>query len=128
MGVILSEIPVVVISLIGVLFGIIAFIWILISRKNLAGGALQRFLTINAIALLFLMLASLWHSIAVFTNIHHRFGELTTLPHHIFMIIAYLVFILGAFQMLYISKDFNFDEQTARMKTALAKIVKTKKR
>ncbi len=126
MVIILSDIPTVVMSLLGVAFGILAFVWILTARKRLAGGSIKRYLTISAIALLFLMLASSWHAIAVLTNIHHNFGEITTLPHHILMIFAYLVFILGAFQMLYISREFSFEEQVPVMKKALSEGKKKK--
>ncbi len=127
MAVILSGLPTTIISLIGTIFGILAFIGILIARKRLAGGTLQRYLSITAVALFFLVLASSWHLIATLTNIHHNFGEYTTLPHHILMIIAYFVLIIGSFQMLHISKELDFNEQASAIKTAISGSKKKKK-
>lgn len=103
-----------------VIFGIIALVWTFSARKNIAeGSSLRMYITNFLIALLFITGASFWHFIREVTPMSSMMGEMAEYPEYLLLIIAYLVFVLAAYQMKFISKEFSFEDQKEEIKKAL---------
>ena len=96
-----------------VIFGIASLLLISRARKRLSGGSIQKFMDNFAICLAFIVTFSIWQSIR---NIYESGFEIThatylTYPEYIFIIFAYIAFIITSFRTQKISKEFGFKEE-----------------
>ncbi|MFH1316537.1 MAG: hypothetical protein ABII01_03400 [Candidatus Woesearchaeota archaeon] len=114
-------------SIITIIFGIIALVWTYSARNKLAkGSSLRQYISNFLIALLLIVGSSVWHFIREVTPIGANLGHAAEYPEYIMIILAFLVFVLAAYQMKFISEEFNFEDQTSEMKKALDKGAKPK--
>ncbi|MBI2656069.1 hypothetical protein HYX06_06625 [Candidatus Woesearchaeota archaeon] len=93
-----------------VIFGIASLLLISRARKKLSEGSIQRFMDNFAICLAFIVTFSIWQTLR---NIYESGFELThatylTYPEYIFIIFAYIAFIITSFRTQKISEEFGF--------------------
>ena len=96
-----------------IIFGIASLILISRARKKLSEGSIQRFMDNFAICLAFIVTFSIWQTLR---NIYESGFELThatylTYPEYIFIIFAYIAFIITSFRTQKISEEFGFKEE-----------------
>src|SRR3989344_6412492 len=96
-----------------VIFGIASLLLISRARKKLSEGSIQRFMDNFAICLAFIVTFSIWQTLR---NIYETGFELThatylTYPEYIFIIFAYIAFIITSFRTQKISEEFGFKEE-----------------
>ncbi|MBI4452532.1 hypothetical protein HY637_03820 [Candidatus Woesearchaeota archaeon] len=100
-----------------VIFGIASLILISRARKKLSEGSIRRFMDNFAICLAFIVTFSIWQTVR---NIYESGLELNhatylTYPEYIFIIFAYIAFIITSFRTQKISEEFGFKEQGRRI-------------
>lgn len=96
--------------------GILAVIWVLIARKSLSpGSSLRAYTTHFLLSLIFVMVFSLWDiSDEIFI-----FKGTLSYAGYIFVAVSYIVFLRAAYQILSIGKEFGFQTQALRIKSAM---------
>jgi len=104
------------------IFGVVALVWTYSARKQLAQGSSLRQYTSNFLVALAFIIASVgWHILSEITPIGQTMGSAAEYPGYFLLIIAFLVFVLAAYQMKFISQEFSFEDQAKDMKQALEK-------
>ena len=112
------------ISITTVAFGIGALILASRARKRLSPGSLRRFIDNFSICLAFIVIFLLWQSIRSITNVEVSLSGFTGYPELIFIVFAYIGFIIASYRVFRISKEFGFIEQGKE----IGKLVKKRKR
>ena len=96
-----------------IIFGIASLLLISRARKRLSEGSIRRFMDNFAICLAFIVTFSIWQTVR---SIYESGFELThatylTYPEYIFIIFAYIAFIITSFRTQKISEEFGFKEE-----------------
>ena len=96
-----------------VIFGIASLLLISRARKRLSEGSIRRFMDNFAICLAFIVTFSIWQTVR---SIYESGFELThatylTYPEYVFIIFAYISFIITSFRTQKISEEFGFKEE-----------------
>ena len=99
------------ISITTVAFGIGALILASRARNRLSPGSLRRFIDNFSICLAFIVIFSLWQSIRSITNVEVSLSGFTGYPELIFIVFAYIGFIIASYRVFRISKEFGFIDQ-----------------
>nr|MBI4156574.1 hypothetical protein [Candidatus Woesearchaeota archaeon] len=102
-------------------FGVLAIIWTLIAKYSLSPGSTLRDFTTNfLVGITFLLIYSLTTIIRQINSPIQNF-----VPIEYFLIAAtFLLFVIAAYQILYIGKQFGFEKEAKTIKS----ILRTKKR
>jgi uncharacterized membrane-anchored protein len=109
------------VGFIAISFGILALIWISIARKSLSpGSSLRKYVTLFFWCLTLILVFSIWTTfgeIITFKGIMNYIG-------YIFLTVAYILFVITAYQIYTIGKEFGFQNEAVRIK----KVMKEKRR
>ena len=102
-----------VVGITTVIFGIASLLLISRARKKLSEGSIQRFMDNFAICLAFIVTFSIWQTLR---NVYESGFEINhatylTYPEYIFIIFAYIAFIITSFRTQKISEEFGFKEE-----------------
>jgi len=113
-----------IVGIISLTFGILAIIWTLKARSVLSAGSSLRKYTGNFLmCLIFILLFSIWNTMARILN----FQGIFLYFEYFFIVMAYMVFVMAAYQILYLGKEFGFSREIKVMKKAIReKKLKTK--
>ena len=117
-----------VIGVTTVIFGIASLLLISRARNKLSDGSIKRFMDNFAICLAFIVTFSLWQAIRDIYGTSSPVEQTTYLsyPEYIFIIFAYIAFIITSLRTQKISEEFGFKaegkkiEQIIRQKAAEA--------
>lgn len=102
-------------------FGILAVIWTAMAKKSLSkGSSLEKYTTKFLFCLIFILAFSVWQ---ILQNLFYWEGFIVY-PKYFFIAVAYLIFMIAAYQILHIGKEFGFREQAKKIE----KVMKKKKR
>ena len=95
-----------------VIFGIASLILISRARNKLTDGSIRRFMDNFAICLAFIVTFSLWQTLRDIYGTVNFNGRTTYLsyPEYIFIIFAYIAFIVTSFRTQKISQEFCFKD------------------
>lgn len=93
-----------------VIFGIASLLLISRARSRLSEGSIRRYMDNFAICLAFIVIFSVWQTTRSAIGVNINVGGLTTYPEYIFIIFAYIAFILASYRVLKISEEFGFKE------------------
>ena len=95
-----------------VIFGIASLVLISRARNRLTDGSIRRFMDNFAICLAFIVIFSLWQTLRDVYGVVNFNGQTTylTYPEYIFMIFAYIAFIVTSLRTQKISQEFGFKE------------------
>jgi hypothetical protein len=102
------------ISIIGVttvIFGIAALLLTSKARKKLSPGSLRKYIDNFSVCLAFIVIFSLWLTIRSFTNLEISFGEFSGYPELIFIVFAYIGFMIASYRVSKISEEFGFNDE-----------------
>ena len=100
----------VVLSVTTVIFGIASLFLISRARSRLSEGSIRRYMDNFAICLAFIVIFSVWQTARTIFGININIGGIGTYPEYIFIIFAYIAFVLASFRVLKISEEFGFKE------------------
>ena len=101
------------IALVGVttiVFVIASLLLISRARNRLSEGSIKRYMDNFAICLAFIVVFSVWQTTRSIIGIDISVEGLATYPEYIFIVFAYIAFIVASFRVLKISEEFGFKE------------------
>lgn len=118
----------VAIGFVTISFGILAIIWTSMAINSLSKGSSLRRHTINfLLCLIFILLFSIWHTITKLFRWRETVNEFMLYPGYVFLILAFLIFVATAYQILSMGKEFGFENQAKEIKEVMEKKKKAKK-
>lgn len=107
-----------------VIFGIASLLLISKARNKLSEGSIRRYMDNFAICLAFIVIFSVWQSVRSILDIKNiNIEGLITYPEYVFLIFAYIAFVIASYRVLKISEEFGFKEEGRRIRD----LVKRKK-
>ena len=112
-----------IISITTVAFGIGALILASRARRRLSPGSLRKFIDNFSVCLAFIVIFSIWLTIRSITNIDVSLSGFSGYPELIFIVFAYIGFIIASYRVSKISEEFGFKEEGKEIQ----KLVKKKK-
>ena len=100
-----------VISVTTVIFGIGALILSSRARARLSPGSLRQYIDNYSVCLAFIVVFSIWQTIRSITNVEVSFSGFTGYPELIFLVFAYIGFVIASYSVSKISEEFGFKEE-----------------
>ncbi len=100
----------VVVSVTTVIFGIASLLLISKARNRLSDGSIRRYMDNFAVCLAFIVIFSVWQTARSISGKEISVEGLGTYPEYIFIVFAYIAFIVASFRVLKISEEFGFKE------------------
>lgn len=108
------------VGVISLSFGITAIMWTLRARKHLSpGSSLRKYTTNFFLCLIFLLIFSIWITIGKVVDLEAKFGLGVTYVEYLFITAAYLTFVVAAYQILYLGREFGFEEEAKVIKQVI---------
>lgn len=98
-----------------VVFGVGALILASRARSRLTEGSLRKFIDNFSVCLAFIVIFSLWQTIRSMTNSEVSLSGFRGYPEIIFIIFAYIAFIVASYRVMKISQEFGFKEEGKRI-------------
>lgn len=101
------------ISVIGVttvVFGVASLLLISRARNRLSYGSIRRYMDNFAVCLAFIVIFSIWQTARTIIGVDIKVAGLATYPEYIFILFAYIAFIVASFRVVKISEEFGFKE------------------
>ena len=99
-----------VISITTVIFGIGALILTSRARNRLSQGSLRKYIDNFSVCLAFIVIFSLWLTIRSLTNFEVSFSGFYGYPEVIFIVFAYIGFVIASYRVSRISEEFGFKD------------------
>ena len=110
-----------------VIFGIASLFLISRARSRLSEGSIRKYMDNFAICLAFIVIFSVWQTTRSIFGINIDVEGLSTYPEYIFIVLAYIAFIVASFRVLKISEEFGFKEDGKKIERILMQKPKSKK-
>ena len=110
-----------------VIFGIASLFLISKARSRLSEGSIRKYMDNFAICLAFIVIFSVWQTTRSIFGINIDVEGLSTYPEYIFIVLAYIAFIVASFRVLKISEEFGFKEDGKKIERILMQKPKSKK-
>ncbi|MCS4541926.1 MAG: hypothetical protein HY929_06370 [Euryarchaeota archaeon] len=98
------------IGLITIFIGLISIILIGRYVPELSKGALKEFCNRFAIAIVFVLCFSIWHTLREYFEWKENIGEFMEYPEYIFIVLAYISFFISARKVVQIAKLYGFEK------------------
>lgn len=117
-------VSVTVISITTVIFGIVALLLTSKARSRLSSGSIRRYIDNFSVCIAFIVIFSLWLAVRSATNLEVSFAGFSGYPEIIFIVFAYIGFMIASYRVLKISEEFGFKEDGRE----IAKLVKSRKK
>ena len=96
------------ISLTTVIFGIGALILASRARSRLCPGSIRKYIDNFSVCLVFIVIFSMWLTIRSLTQINVSLSGFSSYPELIFIVFAYVGFIIASYRVSKISEEFGF--------------------
>ena len=100
----------IVVGITTVIFGIASLFLISRARNRLSEGSIRKYMDNFAICLAFIVIFSVWQTARSIFGINIDVEGLSTYPEYIFIVFAYIAFIVASFRVMRISEEFGFKE------------------
>ena len=105
-----------IIGVTSVIFGVASLLLISKARNRLTEGSIRRYMDNFAICLAFIVIFSVWQTVRSVLDIKNiNIEGFITYPEYVFLIFAYIAFIIASYRVLKISQEFGFKEQGRRI-------------
>jgi len=117
----------IVVGLTTVIFGVASLLLISRARKRLSEGSIRRYMDNFAICLAFIVIFSVWQTARSIFGISINVEGLATYPEYIFIVFAYIAFIVASFRVLKISEEFGFKEDGKKISQLMKQRPKLKR-
>ena len=98
------------VSITTVIFGIASLLLISRARNRLSEGSIRRYLDNFAVCLAFIVIFSIWQTIRSILGQNIDFEKLASYPEFIFIVFAYIAFIIASYRVQKISEEFGFKD------------------
>ena len=107
---------IVIISVTTVIFGIASLLLISKARSRLSEGSIRKYMDNFAICLAFIVIFSIWQTARSVFKVNIDVEGISTYPEYIFIVFAYVAFIIASYRILKVSKEFGFKEDGEKIK------------
>jgi|SRR3989344_259765 len=94
-----------------VIFGVGALVLASRARSRLTPGSLRKFIDNFSVCLAFVVIFSLWQTVRSATGSQVTLSGFKGYPEIIFIIFAYIAFIIASYRVMKISQEFGFKEE-----------------
>jgi len=111
-----------IVSITTVIFGIASLLLISRARNRLSQGSIRKYMDNFAICLAFIVIFSVWQTARSIFGISINIEGLATYPEYIFIVFAYIAFVVASFRVMKISEEFGFKEDGRK----IGQIIKNK--
>jgi len=111
-----------------VIFGIGSLLLISRARNKLTDGSIRRFMDNFSICLAFILIFSMWQTGRSIIGKDISVSEFSSYPELIFIVFAYIGFIMVSYRVYRISKEFGFKEEGKNIEKIIDQLVLLKKR
>lgn len=118
----------VVVSITTVIFGIASLLLISRARNRLSDGSIRRYMDNFAICLAFIVIFSVWQTTRSIFGININVEGLGTYPEYVFIVLAYIAFIVASYRVLKISEEFGFKEDGRKIEQIIRQKPQKKKK
>ena len=118
----------VVVSITTVIFGVASLLLISRARSRLSDGSIRRYMDNFAICLAFIVIFSVWQTARSIFGVNINIEGLSTYPEYIFVVFAYIAFIIASFRVLKISEEFGFKDDGRKIEQIIRQKPKKAKR
>ena len=110
-----------IISITTVIFGVGALILASRARRRLSPGSIRKYIDNFSVCLAFMVIFSLWLTVRSMTNIKVSLSSFSGYPELIFIIFAYIGFIIASYRVSKISEEFGFKEDGKEIEKLIKK-------
>lgn len=117
----------VLVSVTTVVFGITSLLLISRARSRLSEGSIRRYMDNFAICLAFIVIFSVWQTARSIIGVDIKVEGISTYPEYIFVVFAYVAFIVASFRVLKISEEFGFKGDGLRIEGVIREKAQAKK-
>ena len=122
-----------IVSVTTVIFGVASLLLISRARNRLSDGSIRKYMDNFAICLAFIVIFSVWQTARSIFGVSIDVEGLSTYPEYIFIVFAYIAFIVASFRVLKISEEFGFKEDGRKIgqiikEKSSSKIIKPRKK
>ena len=117
----------VVVSVTTVIFGIACLFLISRARSRLSEGSIRRYMDNFNICLAFIVIFSVWQTARTIFGVNINIEGLGTYPEYIFIVFAYIAFVVASFRVLKISEEFGFKEDGRKIESIMNEKIIAKK-
>ena len=100
-----------IISITTVIFGVGALILASRARRRLSPGTIRKYIDNFSVCLAFMVIFSLWLTVRSMTNIEVSLSSFSGYPELIFIVLAYIGFIIASYRVSKISEEFGFKKE-----------------
>ncbi len=114
-------ISVTIINITTVIFGIAALVLASKARSKLSPGSLRKYIDNFSVCLVFIVIFSMWQTIRSATDIKLSLSGFSDYPELIFIVFAYIGFIIASYRVAKISEEFGFKEEGEEIKKLVKK-------
>ena len=104
-----------------VIFGISALILASRARNRLSPGSLRKFIDNFSVCIAFIVVFSLWQTIRSFAKIQVSLSGFLGYPELIFIVFAYIGFMITSYRVSKISKEFGFKDEGKEIRKLVKK-------
>lgn len=116
-----------VVGITTVIFGITSMLLISRARNRLSEGSIRKYMDNFAICLAFIVIFSIWQTARSILGVNINVEGLQTYPEYIFVVFAYIAFIIASYRVLKISEEFGFKEGGRKIEQIMKEKPKIKK-
>ena len=110
-----------IIGITTVIFGIASLLLISKARRRLSDGSIKEYMANFSLCLAFIVIFSIWQTIRGLFNFPVNFDSVLAYPEYIFLIFAYVAFIITSYRISKISEEFSFKDDGRRIGEILSK-------
>ena len=100
-----------IVEITSVIFGLTALLLASKARQRLSAGSIRRYIDNFSVCLVFIVIFSLWQTIRDIATIQDGAGNIVRFPEYIFIIGAYIAFIISSYRVVHISHEFGFKKE-----------------
>ena len=98
------------ISFTTVVFGIGALMLASRARNRLSPGSIRKYIDNYSVCLAFIIIFSLWLTVRSITDIEVSLAGFSSYPEFIFIVFAYIGFVIASYRVSKISEEFGFKD------------------
>ena len=110
-----------IISVTTVIFGIGALLIMSRARARLSPGSLRKYMDNLSICLAFMVIFSLWLTVRSMINLEVSLSGFSGYPEIIFVVFAYVAFIIASYRASKISREFGFKVEGKEIRSLVKK-------
>ena len=110
-----------IISITTVIFGIAALILASRARRKLSPGSIRKYIDNFSVCLAFIVIFSLWLTVRSIASIEVSISEFSSYPELIFIVFAYIGFIIASYRVSKISEEFGFNKEGKEIEKLIKK-------